>query len=173
MTCVHVSWKSDTEKRECERHHYCSVRLDSLPGDVRCACQPRIYTGLFEDHSPKGLFSSLQASATRRGARGAPASVGHGRTGRGGRTARARAGCVGCAASERAAREAGGCRGCRGCRRGAARGVCGVWSGVRAPVVEAEARAKHHSAATSFAREHAQHAGWGLDRAARRRVERM
>ena len=154
MPCVFMCHGKATRKSASARHHYCSVRLYSLSGDVRCACQPRIYTGLFED-SPKGLFSSLQASATRRGARGAPASVGHGRTGRGGRTARARAGCVGCAASERAAREAGGCRGCRGCRRGAARGVCGVWSGVRAPVVEAEARAKHHSAATSFAREHA------------------
>ena len=159
------------KKRECETSLH--VPYHVVYGLTASLLATYLY-GIFEG-CPRCLllFSSLQASATRRGARGAPASVGHGRTGRGGRTARARAGCVGCAASERAAREAGGCRGCRGCRRGAARGVCGVWSGVRAPVVEAEARAKHHSAATSFAREHAQHAGWGLDRAARRRVERM
>ena len=113
-----------------------------------------------------GLLSSLQASATRRGARAVPASAGRGRTGRGGRTARARGGCVGCAGSERVARVAGGYR---GYRRGA-RGVC---SGVHAPVVEVEARAKHDSAAASFAREHAQHAGRGLGRAARRLVERV
>jgi hypothetical protein len=49
----------------------------------------------------------------------------------------------------------------------------GVCSGVHAPVVEVEARAKHDSAAASFAREHAQHAGRGLGRAARRLVDRV
>ena len=50
---------------------------------------------------------------------------------------------------------------------------CVCCGGVHAPVVEVEARAEHDSAAAGFAREHAQHAGWGLGRAARRLVERV
>ena len=96
----HEKATTESEKRECETSLHVPVYgvTASLPATY-------LY-GVFEG-CPRCLllFSSLQASATRRGARGAPASVGHGRTGRGGRTARARAGCVGCAASERAARE--------------------------------------------------------------------
>ena len=54
----------------------------------------------------------------------------------------------------------------------AVRAVC-VAACMHAPVVEVEARAEHDSAAAGFAREHAQHAGRGLGRAARRLVERV